>query len=318
MLQLLSANPMIVMSGARMAKQIGVSRSTVWRWVRKLQELGVDVKGHPGTGYHLQKSADVLIPTELRRKLRGTSFGKRIHHFFTVGSTNDVALELGQAGEPHGAVVIAEQQTAGRGRVGRSWHSEKSSGIYMTILLRPTITPVQAPLVTLVAGLAARDAVSEQTGLAADLRWPNDLLLNGKKLGGVLTEMHAEPDRVHFVVVGIGINVNHEQMPAAIASIATSLRIETGRAHSRTELLVGVLRRLDGYYDQFLRQGPEPILKRFAEVSSYYQDKCVRISTATETFVGVTAGLEPSGVLRVRRENGKIELVLAGDVHEAD
>jgi BirA family biotin operon repressor/biotin-[acetyl-CoA-carboxylase] ligase len=295
-----------------------VSRSTVWHWVRKLQELGVDVKGHQGKGYHLQKSADVLIPALLRRRLEGTPFGKRIHHFFKIGSTNDVAMELGSAGEPHGAVVIAEQQTAGRGRVGRAWHSEKSSGIYVSVLLRPTITPVQAPLMTLVAGLAARDAVAEQTGLATDLRWPNDLLLNGKKLGGILTEMHAEPDRVHFLVVGIGINVNHEEMPAEIASLATSLRIETGQTHSRTEVLVRVLRRLDGYYNEFLQQGPEPILRRFAEVSSYFQNKRVRISTATETFVGVTEGLEPNGVLRVRRENGRIESVLAGDVHEAD
>jgi BirA family biotin operon repressor/biotin-[acetyl-CoA-carboxylase] ligase len=188
----------------------------------------------------------------------------------------------------------------------------------MTVLLRPAITPVQAPLVTLVAGLAARDAVADQTGAAPDIRWPNDLLLGGKKLGGILTEMHAEPDRVHFLVVGIGINVNHERLPAELAPIATSLRIETGRAHSREELLVRVLRRLDALYDLFLSQGAEPILRRFAEVSSFYQEKRVRIATAKETFIGVTAGLEPNGVLRVRRENGRIEAVLAGDVHEAE
>jgi BirA family biotin operon repressor/biotin-[acetyl-CoA-carboxylase] ligase len=318
MLQLLSANPMIVVSGARMARQIGVSRSTVWRWVGKLRALGVEVKGHPRTGYHLQKSADVLIPAVLRRRLEGTPFAKHIHHYFTIGSTNDVALEMGHAGAPHGTLLLAEQQTAGRGRVGRAWHSEKSSGIYMTVLLRPAITPVQAPLVTLVAGLAARDAVADQTGAAPDIRWPNDLLLGGKKLGGILTEMHAEPDRVHFLVVGIGINVNHERLPAELAPIATSLRIETGRAHSREELLVRVLRRLDALYDLFLSQGAEPILRRFAEVSSFYQEKRVRIATAKETFIGVTAGLEPNGVLRVRRENGRIEAVLAGDVHEAE
>jgi BirA family biotin operon repressor/biotin-[acetyl-CoA-carboxylase] ligase len=308
---------MIVLSGRKLAKHIGVSKDTVWRWVGKLRALGVDVKGHRGTGYHLQKSADVLIPAELRRRLEGTPFGKQIHHFFTIGSTNDVALQLGHSGEPNGTVVLAEQQTAGRGRVGRAWHSEKSNGIYMSVLLRPPITPVEAPLITLVAGLAAREAVAEQTGTAPDLRWPNDLLLNGKKFGGILTEMHAEPDRVRFVVVGIGINVNHETMPAELRSTATSLRIETGRAHSRTELVVRFLHRLDAYYGQFIRQGAEPILRRFAEASSYCEGKRVRVATTKETFLAVTAGLEPSGILRVRRENGTVEPVLAGDVRDA-
>lgn len=317
LLQLLSANPMIVVSGTRMAKQIGVSRHTVRHWVNKLRTLGVDVKGHPRTGYHLQKSADVLIPAMLRRRLEGTPFAKHMHHFFTIGSTNDAALELGHSGAPHGTVVLAEQQTAGRGRVGRKWHSEKSNGIYMSVLLRPGISPVEAPLITLVAGLAARDAVAEQTGVVPDVRWPNDLMLGGKKCGGILTEMHAEPDRVQYVVVGIGINVNHETLPSDIRGLATSLRIETGHTQSRNELVVRLLRALDGYYNQFLRQGTEAILRRFREVSSYCEGKRVRVATATETYLATTAGLDSSGVLRVRRENGKTEPVLAGDVREA-
>jgi len=317
LLQLLSANPMIVLSGKKLARHIGVSRDTVWRWVGKLRALGVEVEGHRGTGYHLQKSADVLIPAVLRRRLEGTPFGKQIHHFFTIGSTNDVAMELGHSGESSGAVVLAEQQTAGRGRVGRPWHSEKSNGIYLSVLLRPSITPVEAPLITLVAGLAARDAVAEQAGVIPDLRWPNDLLLNGKKLGGILTEMHAEPDRVRFIVVGIGLNVNHDAMPMELRSTATSLRIETGRSHSRTELVVRLLHHLDAAYNQFIRQGAQAILERFAQASTYCEGKRVRVATSKETFLAVTAGLEPSGVLRVRRENGVIEPVLAGDVREA-
>jgi len=316
LLQLLSANPMIVISGTRMAKQIGVSRHTVRHWVNKLRALGVDVKGHPRTGYHLHKAVDVLIPSVLRRRLEGTAFGKQIHHFFTIGSTNDAAVEMAHDGAPHGTVVLAEQQTAGRGRVGRGWHSEKSNGIYMSVLLRPVLTPAEAPLITLVAGLAARDAVAEQTGVPPDLRWPNDLLLNGKKFGGILTEMHAEPDRVHYVVVGIGVNVNHESLPADLREIATSLRIETGRTHSRSDLVVRVLRGLDGYYSQLLRHDGEAILRRFTEVSSFCVGKRVRVATAKETFLATTAGLEPNGVLRVTRENGKTEPVLAGDVRE--
>ena len=187
----------------------------------------------------------------------------------------------------------------------------------MSVLLRPALTPVEAPLITLVAGLAARDAVAEQTGTTPDLRWPNDVLLNGKKFAGILTEMHAEPDRVQFVVVGTGMNVNHETLPADLRGTATSLRIETGRMHSRNDLVVRMLRGLDEYYNQFLRQGGDAILRRFAEVSSFCEGKRVRVATAKETFLATTAGLEPTGVLRVRRENGKTELVLAGDVREA-
>ncbi|PYU36200.1 MAG: biotin--[acetyl-CoA-carboxylase] ligase [Acidobacteria bacterium] len=317
LLTLLADNAMIVVSGGKIAREIGVARSTVWRWTQRLRELGVKVKSHPRTGYQIERVPDVLMPNMLRQRLANTPFRKRIYHFFKIDSTNNLALHLGHEGEPHGAVVIAEEQTAGRGRVGRSWHSEKSSGIYLTVLLRPKISPVQAPIMTLVAGLAARDAVAEQTGYQADLRWPNDLLLDGKKFCGILTEMHAEPDHVHFVIVGIGINVNHTRMPEELARIATSLRIESGRSHSRLELLVRLLRCLDSYYNRFLAEGAAPILTRFAEVSSYARGKRVRISTATETYVGTTAGLEPNGLLRVERDDGRMEVVTSGDVAEA-
>ncbi len=317
LLALLADNTMIVISGAKIARQIGVTRSTVWRWIEKLRSLGVKVKGHPRTGYQIERVPDVLAANMIRRRLRNSPFVRRIYHFFQVDSTNTVALRLGHEGEPHGAIVLAEEQTAGRGRVGRSWHSEKTSGIYLTVLLRPPIGPVDAPLTTLLAGLAAYDAIVEQTGLRPDLRWPNDLLLNGKKFCGILTEMHAEPDHVHFVIVGIGLNVNHTRMPEELAPIATSLKMETGRNHSRLELLVRLLRCLDRYYNQFLAEGSGPILKRFAEVSTYARGKRVRISTATETYVGTTAGLEPNGLLRVEREDGRTQVVISGDVAEA-
>jgi len=317
LLTLLAENSTIVISGAKIAKEIGVRRQTVWRWVEKLRELGVKVKGHSGEGYHCERMPDVLVPRMLAPQLSGTPFAKHIYHFFKIDSTNNVAMELGRQGEPHGAVVIAEQQTAGRGRAGRAWVSEKSAGIHVTVVLRPSIAPAQAALLTLVAGLAARDAVAEETNLALDIRWPNDLLLNGKKCCGILTEMHAEPDRVDYAVTGIGVNVNQARMPAELAAIATSLCMETGRVHSRAALLVRLLRHLDRYYNQFIGRGAEPILKRFAEVSSYYEGKRVRITTANESYRGTTAGLEPNGCLRVRREDGRIEAVISGDVAEA-
>src|SRR5262249_26739269 len=213
LLTLLAENATIIVSGARIAREIGVSRSTVWKWVERLRELGVKVKGHPRTGYFLEKVPDILTPDMLRQRLKGSLFGKHIHHFFKVDSTNRAALELGYADEPEGAVVLAEEQTAGRGRAGRAWHSERAAGIYMSLLLRPRLAPVQAPLLTMMAGLSARTAIQSATELSPDVKWPNDLMVRGKKVGGILTEMHAEPSQVRFVIVGIGINVNQEKFP---------------------------------------------------------------------------------------------------------
>src|ERR1700732_1195699 len=311
LLTLLVENSTIVISGAKIAKEIGETRQQVWRWIQKLRGLGVRVKGHPRTGYHLERLPDILVPQLLIHRLHGTPFARHVYHFFKVDSTNTVAMRLGEEGEAHGAVVLAAEPTAGRGRAGRSWISEKSAGIHCTILLRPPIPPAYAPMLTLVAGLAARDAAAEELDALPDIRWPNDLLVNGKKFCGILTEMHAEPDRMHWAVIGIGINVNQTKMTAELSEIATSLRIETGKVHSRLELLIRLLRHLDRYYNQFLVEGAGPIVRRFAEVSSYFQGKRVRISTAIETFTGTTAGLESSGVLRGARDDGRgIEPIL--------
>jgi BirA family transcriptional regulator, biotin operon repressor / biotin---[acetyl-CoA-carboxylase] ligase len=317
LLTLLSDNPLIVISGQKIAREIGVSRSAVWHWTQRLRALGVRVKGHARTGYQIERVPDVLSPSLLRRQLHNSVFGKHIHHYFKAASTNKIAFERGHAGDPHGTVVIAEEQTAGRGRAGRAWHSEKTSGIYVTVLLRPSISPILAPLITMVAGLAVRDAVLEETGLAPDLRWPNDLLMAGKKFCGILTEMHAEPDRVRFVIVGIGVDVNHASMPAALSGIATSLRMVTGTTHSRLQILTRLLRNLETYYNRFVAEGPAPILARFTEVSSYARGKRVRITTGCETYTGTTDGLDPHGLLRVRRDDGRCEVVISGDVAEA-
>src|SRR2546426_9970240 len=164
LLTLLAENATIIISGGRIAKEVGVSRSMVWRWVERLRELGVKVKGRPATGYFLEQVPDILTPNMLRQRLKGSLFGKRIYHFFKTDSTNRVALELGHAGEPEGAVVLAEEQTAGRGRAGRVWISERAAGIYLTLLLRPRLAPVQAPLLTMMAGLSARAAIEAVTG----------------------------------------------------------------------------------------------------------------------------------------------------------
>jgi len=317
LMTVLAERPMLVISGPRIAREIGVTRHAVWRWVEKLRSLGVRVKGHTGSGYRIEQAPDVLVPGLLNPRLRGTIFHNNIYHFFKAGSTNDIALDLGHHGAPHGTVVIAEEQTAARGRVGRKWHSEKANGIYVSVLLRPPISPASAAMLTLVAGLAALEAVARQTGLAPDIRWPNDLLVGGRKFAGILTEMHAEPDRIRFVVVGIGINVNHERFPEELATIATSLRMAAGREQSRIELLLQLLLELERYYNRFIAEGAGPIVERFSQVSSFARGKRVQVETAAETFTGTTDGLEPNGLLRVRRDGGRVEPVVSGSIREA-
>jgi len=317
LLTLLAENATIEISGARIARQIGVSRFTVHHWVDRLRALGVKVKGRPGSGYHLEKIPDILTPDMLRQRLKGSLFGKRIYHFFRVDSTNRVAFELGQAGEPEGAVVLAEEQSAGRGRAGRTWHSERAAGIYATLLLRPKLAPVQAPLLTMMAGLSTHTAVEAATGLAVDLKWPNDVIIRGKKAGGILTEMHAEPGLVRFVVVGIGLNVNQERFPGELASTATSLRQETGKPQSRMELLVRLLREFESDYNRFVREGVASVVKRFEVLSTYAHGKRVRVTNGTESYLGTTAGLAPEGLLQVERDDGRLVTVISGDVAEA-
>jgi len=317
LLRLLAENATIVISGARIAREIGVSRSTVWRWVQRLRELGVKVKGQAATGYFLEKVPDILTPDVLKQRLKGSLFGKHIYHFFKTDSTNRVALELGHADEPEGAVVLAEEQSAGRGRAGHSWHSERAAGIYVTLLLRPKLAPVQAPLLTMMAGLSAHAAVEAVTGLPVDLKWPNDLMVRGKKAGGILTEMHADPVEVRFVAVGMGLNVNQEKFPVELAGTATSLRIETGKIQSRMELLVRLLREFESDYNLFVREGVASVVKRFEVLSSYAHGKRVRVTNGSESYLGTTVGLGPEGLLQVERDDGRVVTVIAGEVAEA-
>jgi BirA family transcriptional regulator, biotin operon repressor / biotin---[acetyl-CoA-carboxylase] ligase len=179
------------------------------------------------------------------------------------------------------------------------------------------LSPVQAPLLTMMAGLSAYAAVQAQTGLTPDLKWPNDLLVRGKKMGGILTEMHAEPSQVRFVIVGIGLNVNQERFPGDLGGLATSLRIETGRQESRLELLVKLLREFESDYNRFLQEGPAGVTAKFEAVSSYARGKRVRVVNGNASFAGVSAGLSAEGLLQVQRDDGQVVTVISGDVTEA-
>jgi BirA family biotin operon repressor/biotin-[acetyl-CoA-carboxylase] ligase len=316
LIYLLVKNAMVVVPGPKIASEIGVTRSTVWMYIEKLRALGVEIKGLTASGYQLQKLPDILAPSLVRPELGENQIGHRIVHYFRTDSTNDVALNLAAQGEAHGTVILAEEQTAGRGRLGRSWYSEKSSGIYASIILRPPLAPAAAPVLTLMAGVAAQRAVSTVTGLPVDIRWPNDLLLNGKKVCGILTEMSAELDRLHAVVLGIGLNVNHREMPAELREIATSLRMEGRKPYSRAQILVALLKELERKYRLLLDEGSVAVTRAWAAASTYAQGKRIRVASGAGEYLATTAGLEPSGALRVRRDDGREELLVAGEIGE--
>lgn len=318
--RLLMSNATVVASGTKIAEEIGTSRSEVWRLIQQLRDLGVDVAGHPATGYQLRAVPDLLLPEMVAPSLKGTIFGswsgaKHIHHYYKIGSTNSEAMRAASEGEPEGSVFLAEEQLAGRGRGAHSWHSARSSGIYCSVILRPAMPPSDALIFSLAAGLAVRAAVAEiAPQLHADLKWPNDLLLAGKKFCGILAEMNAEATRVRHLVVGIGINVNQLKFPAELREIATSLRIETGTEWSRVELLSALLKSLDREYRNLVENAGAraAILRRFEESSSSVRGRNVRIE-GNDSLSGITEGLDERGFLRVRTPEG-LTTVVSGTV----
>ena len=313
--RLLADNSMLVVSGTKIADEIGISRSEVWRLVQQLRELGVEIAGHPATGYRLETVPDLLLPDILEPLLRGTMFAGRMHHFFRVGSTNVAGMAAAAQGEQEGALFIAEEQTAGRGRGGHTWESQASVGVYASAILRPPLAPADALLLSLMAGLAVCEAIERATTIQPDLRWPNDVLMNGRKFCGILTELNAEVSRVRYAVVGIGINVNQETFSADLQAVATSLRLETGREWSRVEIAAALLKSLDREYRVLLdnpRAARESIHKRFEERSSYARRREVHVEE-DGGYDGITEGLDERGFLRVRTEQG-LRTVLSGGV----
>jgi BirA family transcriptional regulator, biotin operon repressor / biotin---[acetyl-CoA-carboxylase] ligase len=307
--------PTVVISGTKLAQEIGTARSEVWRLVQQLRTLGVEIAGHPSSGYQLTAVPDLLLPEMLEPLLRGTIFGGNIHHYYRVGSTNTVAMEAAAGGAPEGAVFLAEQQTAGRGRGSNQWHSAESTGIYCSVILRPALPPADVLVLSLAAGLAVQSAIQEiDSHVLPDLKWPNDVLIRGKKFCGILTEMSAEATRVRHIVVGIGINVNQAAFPAELEASATSLRLITGTEWSRVEVCAALLKSLDREYHSLLanRDAQAEILRRFEDRSSSARGREVRVEE-NGGFEGMSEGLDSRGFLQVRTRQG-LRTVYSGTV----
>jgi BirA family biotin operon repressor/biotin-[acetyl-CoA-carboxylase] ligase len=324
--RLLMEHATVVVSGTKIGQELSSSRSEVWRLIQQLRALGVDVAGHPATGYQLKSVPDLLLPEILVPLLRGTFFDTHLHHFYKIGSTNTAAMSAAAEGTPEGSVFLAEEQTAGRGRGAHAWESARSAGIYCSVVLRPPLAPSEVLVLALAAGLAVRAAIERvNPRVNVDLKWPNDVLIADKKVCGILTEMNAEATRVRYIVVGIGINVNHAGFPQALQSEAVSLCMATGSEWSRVELTAALLKSLDREYRLLLGQATaqgavdesatRSILRRFAEQSSWVRGKQVRVEQNDVKIEGTTEGLDERGFLQVRTSQG-LQTVLSGTVRE--
>ena len=311
----LMQNMTIAVSGEKLARDLGVSHSTLVRWIDKLRESGIEVRGELFSGFRLLRLPDVILPQLLRPRLRTAWLGRSLYHFFKIDSTNAFAARLLTHGHKiaDGTVVISESQSAGRGRLGRSWHSEPESGLYFSMVLRPKVPPSLAPLFTFAAAIAMHNAVELQTGLEVDIKWPNDLLIGGLKVSGILAELQAEVDMVRTLIIGVGLNVNNRRMPDDIAHRATSLRIASEHDQSRLEIFAEFLEQFESLYREFERSGPSISIEQWTQHSSFATGRKLEIHDGVRVLSGITRGLNPLGALRLER-NGKIEDVYSGDV----
>ncbi|MCE5194649.1 MAG: biotin--[acetyl-CoA-carboxylase] ligase [Nitrospiraceae bacterium] len=305
-------------SGEEMSKKLGITRAAVWKKIRTLRAKGYKIKGSTAKGYKLTESPDFSVE-ELSGIIKGT-FGAQIVYFESIDSTNNKAMELAEKGLGHGAVLIADTQLKGKGRLGRTWISPPKGNIYMSVILKPEIQPKDGTLLTIMAAIACAKAVRSLTSkhseeLQVKIKWPNDLMLLNKKFGGILTEMRLDPDRIVTAVIGIGINVNiiPDSLPADVKAAATSLKEHLEKPLSRTQIIAEILKGMEYWHEKLIKQGRQPLLEEWKKLSSTLGRK-VRVSAGNETFTGIAEDIDDEGMLLLRLPSNTIKRINAGDL----
>jgi BirA family biotin operon repressor/biotin-[acetyl-CoA-carboxylase] ligase len=314
-LRLLRKHPSVFLSGEEISHRLKVTRTAIWKRVRHLRSLGYEIEASTRSGYHLIRSPDLLIPSEVKPLLRTKWMGRVIHYFHTIDSTNLKAYQLALNGAEEGEVVIAESQDTGRGRLGRNWFSPPFLNLYLSVILKPRIPPHRASLITLMAAVATADAIQKFSGLHPLIKWPNDILLRDRKVAGLLNEIHSEMDHIHFVILGIGINLNMDEkrFPKGIREVATSLKREMGQTISRKAFLQTLLQELEEWYTIFLKEGEAAILQAWRE-RAQIKGKRVKVTSFGETLAGVAVDVDSDGALILENEDGTRKRVVAGDI----
>ncbi|MFT4413067.1 biotin--[acetyl-CoA-carboxylase] ligase [Fredinandcohnia humi] len=302
-------------SGQKLSEQLGCSRTAVWKHIEDLRNEGYELEAVRKLGYRILSKPDKISCNEIQLGLETDTLGRNVYFEETVTSTQKIAHRLAYEGAVEGTVVVAEEQTSGRGRLDRSWYSPKHTGIWMSIILRPSIPPSRAPQLTLLTAVAVVQAIQEVTGLEPDIKWPNDILLQQKKVVGILTELQAETERINSVIIGIGINVNQERIhfPEELSSIATSLRLEKGEPVDRAKLIQCILLKIEKLYKEYMQHGFK-IVKLLWESYSTSIGKHIVARTLTGSIEGKAIGITDEGVLLIEDLTGKIHQIYSADI----
>ncbi|MDX2493916.1 MAG: biotin--[acetyl-CoA-carboxylase] ligase [Desulfuromusa sp.] len=308
---LFRTSPDQYLSGQEISRALNISRAAVWKQVEVLRGLGFEIEAKHSLGYRLLAAPDLLLASEIERGLNCQLIGRSVISLPETDSTNAQARRLAEEGAIEGTVVVADQQSAGRGRRGRRWESPHGVNLYCSILLRPQIPVQQAPQLTFLTAVAVAETLQELCQCSPEVKWPNDILIDGAKISGLLNEMNAETEQIHFVILGVGVNLNmtESQFPDVLNYPATSAFLETGQPIDRLKFLRFFLQRLDLYYTEFLQEGFTPIRRRWETLCNMI-NRQVEVNQSRGTVVG----LDADGALRLQLDNGQIERILAGDV----
>ncbi|MEH7125275.1 MULTISPECIES: biotin--[acetyl-CoA-carboxylase] ligase [unclassified Bacillus (in: firmicutes)] len=303
------------LSGQYLADLLGCSRTAVWKHIEDMRKDGFELEAVRRKGYRITRVPERITADEIRLGLLTKFIGKNIHYEESVDSTQKIAHRLANEDTPEGTVIIAEEQLLGRGRMDRRWHSPKYTGIWMSVILRPNLPPPKAPQLTLITAVAVVQAIEELTDLSPQIKWPNDILINGKKVTGILTELQADADRITSIIIGIGINVNQqkEDYPEELHTIATSLSIESGKKLQRAELVKILLSKLENLYTLYLEKGFYPI-KLLWESYAISIGKVITARTITGSIQGKALGITEDGVLMIEDEMSKIHHIYSADI----
>lgn len=313
-LELLRRRPGEFVSGEEISGGLGVSRTAVWKHIQELKQAGYGIEAHSRRGYRLSETPDKLLPPEIHARLTTEILGRNIHYYDDIESTNNEAKRLAAEGCPEGTLVVTEAQNAGRGRLSRGWFSPWGKGIWLSAVLRPPFSPQDAPQCTLMAAVAINKAIREVAGIDCGIKWPNDILFQGRKLVGILTEMSAEMDAINYIVLGMGINVNISQseFPEEISETATSIALAAGQKIDRLELLGSILMHLEKIYTETIAHGFGPVLDEW-RAQSITLGQTVDVIGLNRKFTGLALNIDHDGALLVKMGD-TVERVLAGDV----
>lgn len=299
------------LSGGELSRLLKVSRAAIWKHIEKLREQGYEIDAQPHLGYKLLSVPDRMLPEEITWQLGTKVIGKKVYSYEKTDSTMDIAQRLAGSPDSEGICIFAEEQTKGRGRLGRSWQSPKSKGIYLSVILKPDISPDEAPKITLLAAVAVANAIRQACSLTSLIKWPNDVLIDNLKVCGILTEMSAEVDRTKYIVVGIGLNANIKK--SDLPRGATSLSNEFGSKISRVQIAKEILRQIDKLYSSFKEEGFDIVIKHWRDMSATLGCR-VRVNYHNRKIEGQAMDVDTQGALVVRLDNGFVEHISAGDV----